>query len=309
MWLAKKLDVKEDLIEDLSHELLLTLTKTVLERVWSLFPALTKVLTDTRATRSVTMVALELLGELISQARNQSSGVALVAASGTGGGEGKDAEGGGDAAAHQEGGGGGEEVYYDSDDSQFDSAEEDDDIPDLREILCYTPDAILQRLVDFLYIPRISSDCLEYNDPVVNIVNRVNPLRLLAGYDASVDTDVRDRSLEVLVPLCELDSPDMAKRLGTIKKKKTKDESLKKRSRRVVNNRIFDAVVPILDAKTGRNEAPLLATQLMRELSRAKENKWGLLYVQQRIISVASKDPRVAHLAFNDLYVKNESGQ
>ena len=166
-------------------------------------------------------------------------------------------------------------------------------------------DSILQRFVDFLYVPRLSSDSLEYNDPVLNIVTRVSPLRLLAGYDSTVDTEVRDRSLQVLVPLCELDSPDMAKRLGTIKKKKVVDGV--KKSKRIINNQIFESVVPILDTKSGRSEAPLLATQLMRELSHAKENKLGLMYVQERVISIASKDPRVAHLAFNHLYVKNQS--
>jgi hypothetical protein len=283
MWLAKKLDTKEDVVEDLPHDFLMELTRDHLVRAWALFPALAKVLTDTLAPRVVTMVALELLEELISQARSV-SGVVSVQNDGDG------------------------EHGSDSDDDSRDSAlEEDGDIPDLREILCYTPDAILQRLVDFLYIPRLSSDSLEYNDPVLNIVTRVNPLRLLAGYDSTVDTDVRDRSLDVLVPLCELDSPDMAKRLGTIKKKK--DLGGVKKTKRVVNSRLFDAVVPILDAKSGRNEAPLLATQLMRELSRAKENKLGLMYIQERVISIASKDPRVAHLAFNHLYVKDESGK
>jgi hypothetical protein len=170
--------------------------------------------------------------------------------------------------------------------------EDSDEIPNLRAILVYLPDAMLRRLTDFLYIPRLSSDSLEYNDPVVNIVTRVTPLKLLAGYDSTIDTDIRDRTLDVLVPLLELDSPSMAKRLGT-------------KSNGLVNNRIFDAVVPILATKSGRNEAPLLAIQLLRELAKADQNKNGLMYIQERVIAIASSDARVAHLALNHLYAMN----
>jgi hypothetical protein len=250
MLLAKKLDIKEDFVQDVTRETLLQLTQDYLVRVWAIFPALSKVLTDTIAPRVVTMMAVELLQEFINQAR-----VGVVG------------------------------KVEDQDDS--------DQIPNLRAILVYLPDHILQRLVDFLYIPRLSSDSLEYNDPVVNIVTRVNPLKLLGGYDATVDTDVRDRALDVLVPLLELDSPDMAKRVGT-------------KSNGLVNNRLFDAVVPILAAQSGRNEAPMLATQLLRELSKAEENKDGFMYIQERVMASASKDPRVAHLVFNHLYAEQD---
>lgn len=250
--LAKNLDTKEDFVQDVPRDMLLQLTQDHLIRVWSIFPALGKVLTDTTAPRVVTMMAVELLQEFINLAR-----VGVV--------------------------------------GSVEDQENLDQIPDTRAILVYIPDLILQRLTDFLYIPRLSSDSLEYNDPIVNIVTRVTPLKLLSGYDSTVDTDIRDRSLEVLVPLLELDSPELAKRLGT----KTKTG--------LVHNRIFDAVVPILSTKSGRNEAPLLAIQLLRELSKAAENKNGLLYIQERVIAMASKDPRVAHLAFNHLYPPNEN--
>jgi hypothetical protein len=250
MYLAKKLDTKEDVVMDISKEMLLQLTQDYLVSVWSIFPALGKVLTDTLAPRVVTMTAIELLQEFINQAR--------VGVVGT-----------------------------------VEDRENSEEIPDLRAIVVYIPDSILQRLADFLYLPRLSSDSLEYNDPTINIVTRVNPLKLFGGYDATVDTDVRDRTLEVLVPLLELDSPGMAKRLGT-------------KPNGQVKTRVFDAIVPVLVAQSGRNEAPILASQLLRELSKAEENKLGLMYIQERVIALASKDPRVAHLAFNNLYVKEE---
>jgi hypothetical protein len=85
----------------------------------------------------------------------------------------------------------------------------------------------------------------------------------------------------------------MAKRVGT-------------KSNGLVNNRLFDAVVPILAAQSGRNEAPMLATQLLRELSKAEENKDGFMYIQERVMASASKDPRVAHLVFNHLYAEQD---
>jgi hypothetical protein len=114
------------------------------------------------------------------------------------------------------------------------------------------------------------------------------------GYDATVDTDVRDRALDVLVPLLELDSPRLAQRLG-----------LKSTNGRP-QFRLFDNLVPILTTQVGRNEAPLLATQLLRELRKAKENNVGLEYLQNRLVGLARKDTRIAHLVMNHLYVQQQ---
>jgi len=180
----------------------------------------------------------------------------------------------------------------------FANAEDQDpeEMPDTRTILISIPSNLLNRLADFLYVPRVGSDALEYVNPITNIVTRVNPLKLQAGYDGLIDTDVRDRTLEVFVPLLQLDSTHgIAKQIGT------------NLDTKLPNIRVFDFIFPILSAQTGRNEAPLLAIQLMRELNKAKENKLGFLFLQERIVALASKDPRVAHLAFNHLYVEEES--
>ena len=250
LFLAKKLDTKEDNVQDIEKDMLLQLTQDYLIRVWAIFPALGNVLTDTTTSRAVIMMALELLQEFINHAR-----VGVIG------------------------------KVEDQDPEK---------IPDTRAILVYIPSKLLTRLSDFLYIPRLGSDGLEYVDPTVTIVTRVNPLKLTVGYDGTIDTDIRDRALEVLVPLLELDSPGIAKRLGT------------KPGTGLPNNRVFDAVFPILSTQAGRNDAPSLATQLFRELSKAKENRLGFLYLQERIIALASKEPRVAHLAFNHLYVNED---
>jgi hypothetical protein len=249
LWLAKRLDTKEDVVQDVSKELLLQLTQDYLVQVWSIFPALSKVLTDSNAPRLVIMTAVDLLQEFINHAR-----VNVV---------GKVED---------------NEKYH-------------NELPNARAILVHMPTLVLERLLDLLYIPRLGPDALDYVDPVHNIVTRVTTLKLVMGYDATVDTDIRDRALDVLVPLLELDSPRLAQRLGV---KSTNGRP---------QFRLFDNLVPILTTQVGRNEAPLLATQLLRELTKAKENRVGLEYLQNRIVKLARKDSRIAHLALNHLYV------
>lgn len=249
--LAKKLDTREDFVQDIEKEMLLQLTQDYLVRVYAIFPALCNVLTDTRTTRNVNIIALELLQEFVNHANV--------------------------------------DVFANAED------QDPDEIPDTRAILINIPPKLLKRLADFLYIPRLGSDALEYINPISNIVTRVNPMKLQAGYDGSVDTDIRDRTLEVFVPLLQLDSTSgIAKQLGT------------NVGTGLPNTRVFDSIFPILSTQTGRNEAPLLSIQLLRELSKAKENRPGCLYLQERIIALASKEPRVAHLAFNHLYVQED---
>jgi hypothetical protein len=71
--------------------------------------------------------------------------------------------------------------------------------------------------------------------------------------------------------------------------------------------RLYDALVPILTTTAGRNEASVLATQLFRELAQAsEENRAGLQFVQSRLVELASRDPRVSLLVWNDLYPPDE---
>jgi hypothetical protein len=248
LWLAKRLDAKEDVVQDVSTEMLLQLTQDYIVCVWTIFPALAAVLTDSGAPRLVIMTAVDLLQEFINHAR-----VGVVGTVG----------------------------------------DHDLDVPNARSIVVNLPDDVMQRLMDLLYIPRLGPDALEYIDPVHNIVTRVTTLKLLVSYDAQVDTDLRDRALDVLVPLLELDSPNLAKRIGT-------------KENGAPHNRLYDAIFPILATQVGRNEAPLLASQLLQEISKANENEQGCLYLQRQILSLASKDSRVAHLAFNYLIPNGE---
>ena len=245
VWLAKRLDTREDTVANIEKDFLLSLTADQLVGVWTTFSALTHVLTTSRPTRAVLLLALDLLQELINHAR-----VGVI----------------GSVALHEQ---------------------NDQELPKLRTILVHMPDQLLQLLADWLYIPRLGPDALDYMDPVHHIVTRVTSLRLLLlSYDERIDTDVRDRALEILVPLLELDSPRMATRLGS----------------RFRGGKL-DAIVPILTTKVGRNEAGMLAAQLLREISKSPANRVGLRYVQSRLVELASRDPRVSQLVWNHLYV------
>lgn len=241
LWLAKRLDTKEDIVSDVSNDMIFELTRSYLFSVWAVFPALLKVLTDSSAPRSLLMMAVELLQEFIVHARS-----GPVESAGSRG-------------------------------QQF---------PTARSILVNTPAAVLQRLVDLLYIPRLGSDSLDYVDPTICIVTRVNTLRMMLGYDATVDTDLRDRALDVLVPLLELDSADIAQRLGV----STTSGVIKQ---------LLDSVLPILTTQVGRSEAPSLAVQLLKELSKADGIKVACSYTTEKLVELASTDAKIAHLALN----------
>jgi hypothetical protein len=136
--------------------------------------------------------------------------------------------------------------------------------------------------------------CYSYLDPVYQVPLRINTGKSMLSYNSTIDFEARDRALDVLVPLLELDSPRMAIRVGG------KMDADGKRSVRIG---LFDSLYPILTTSIGRSDASVLATQLLRELSRAgEENGEGFLYMQGHLVELASRDARVSQLVWNDLY-------
>lgn len=250
IWLAKRMDTKEDFVSDISNDMVLEFTGPYLLSVWAIFPAITKVLLDSSSPRLLTMMAVDFLQEFLAHTRVGSLG-------------------------------------------QVD--DQGKLVADARSILINIPTDILHRLVELLFVPRLTSDSLEYVDPTICVVTRVNTLRMLLGYDATVDTDVRDRSLDVLVPLVELDSPAMTERLAIGKNKR-------------MQNRLYDSLLPILTTQAGRTEAPTLALQLLKELSKGKMNRLASVYIRERLIALGSQEPKIAHLALNYFVQTDEKG-
>jgi hypothetical protein len=170
-----------------------------------------------------------------------------------------------------------------------------EEIPSMSSIMKQLPRSILERLVDFLWIPRLGPDALDYVNPLHNVVSRVSTLKLRMGYDATVDTDLRDRALDVLVPWLALqEEVVLSKYLGSSPNGWA---------------RLYNAVLPILTTTVGRNDAPVLGAQLLKYMSSSPTNQTGMMYIQDRIVELASRDARMAQLAFTHLYKSSSSSK
>jgi len=183
-----------------------------------------------------------------------------------------------------------------------------------REVFVHAPDVVFYRLVRLLWVPRLGPDSLEYVNPTMNMVTRVSALKLMGGYDSAVDYELRDRSLELIVKLAALSS-DMKRRLGQRMSLVRSDcfgddEALvdelplegvsgsgSDSSTTVPNARFYDAILPALTTKVGRDHTPQLAAKLLADMATVPENRAGMLYIQRKVLLVvASCDSYVAHI-------------
>ena len=147
----------------------------------------------------------------------------------------------------------------------------------------HVPESFIQRLVDLLYIPRLGPDSLEYVDPVTNMVSRVATLKLANGYDASIDFEVRDRSVDILERLTSF-SPDMKRRVGEH------------------GPRLFDYLICMLSTDVGRSDARQLAGSVLANIAMVQENKQlGITYIEDKLLDLASKDANIANVVCNCL--------
>jgi len=156
----------------------------------------------------------------------------------------------------------------------------------------HVPDSVLFRLTDLLSVPRLGPESFDYfsSDPVTNIVSRVTPLKLLAGYDATIDAELRDRSVELLIKLTAL-GPDLKRRVGRGR--------LSANGRHAINSRLYDALIAMLTSGSGRHDSPHLAGMLLSNLAVAPENRIGMMYVEGRVVDAAGRDANVANSVCN----------
>jgi hypothetical protein len=180
------------------------------------------------------------------------------------------------------------------------------DNPDNHEVFLYTPDTILAQLIHLLWLPRLGPDSLEYIDPIINSVSRVSSMRLLGGYDMSVDYEVRDRSVELLQKIIEL-SDDLKRRAGrkiVITQSDTFSFDVAKTTN-VPCTRFYDAIVPMLTTKTGREHTPLFAAKLLAQLASVEENRKGIMYVERKIIhAMTTAQKEVTQILVKDVLRK-----
>lgn len=193
--------------------------------------------------------------------------------------------------------------------------------PDNKGIFLHVPDSMLHRLTDMLYIPRLGPESMDYIDPISNIVSRIMPNKLMAGYDATIDSDMRDRACDLLVKLTDL-STGIKRRLGMstsisgmahrqfdsalIARSETLDgltpsilRSEETSSSRRMNIRLYDSLISMVSANTGRGDAGHLAVRLLLNLALIPENKAGSQYVERKLISQSGKDPNIGKIACN----------
>jgi len=151
------------------------------------------------------------------------------------------------------------------------------------------PKSLVQRWITLLYVPRLGPDSLEYMDPLHHVVSRVSTLKLMVGYDATVDPDVRDRALDVLALYA-------AEYMNDVDKWLHKTQGLMPLCHRIL---------PILTTKVGRNDASALAIQLLQHLAPQQDPKFqeGFLAMQDSLVFMSSRgDASAVAKLLNDLY-------
>lgn len=179
------------------------------------------------------------------------------------------------------------------------------DNPDLNDVFLHISDQMLFQLIHLLWIPRLGRDALEYVDPVYNSVPRVSTMKLLGGYDVSVDYEIRDRSIEILQKVTGL-SDDLKRRFGRrmIVTQSDKFELCSVKITDQLNTRLYDALIPALTSKVGREHTPNFAASLLANLASIDDNLPGLLYAERRILRAASSlssESAVSKILFNDV--------
>ncbi|KAL7543452.1 hypothetical protein ACHAXR_012727, partial [Thalassiosira sp. AJA248-18] len=195
--------------------------------------------------------------------------------------------------------------------------------PDNKGMFLCVPDAILHRLTEILNMPRLGPESMDYIDPVSNTVTRVVALKLMMGYDATIDSDMRDRACELLVKLTDL-STSIKRRLGmspsmsgmarrqydatSSSLQESKDlapsilRSDESSSPRRMNIRMYDSLLSMISSSSGRGDAGPLAVRLLSNLALVPENKPGILYMERKLIAMSGKDPHIANIACNGIF-------
>lgn len=184
---------------------------------------------------------------------------------------------------------------------------------DNKDVFLCVPDAVLHRLTGLLFMPRLGPDSMDYIDPVSNVVTRVVALKLQMGYDATIDSDMRDRACELLAKLTDL-SLGIKRRLGmassisSMAQRENDDSNVlapsilqsdQISSPRRMNVRLYESLLSMISSSSG--DAASLAVRLLSNLALVPENKAGMLYVETKLITMSGKDPHIANIACNGI--------
>lgn len=178
--------------------------------------------------------------------------------------------------------------------------------PDNNVIFANVPVTMLHHLTELLFIPRLGPDALDYTDPISNTVVRVMALKFMR-YDATIDSDVRDRACEVLASLTQLS--DHCKVALGMSQYKTDIENEQEgtsapgtASSRRLNVRLYDSLISMIGSSSNRGDGGQVAMRLLTNLASVQQNRAGILYVERKLLSLAGKDANISRLACSGIF-------
>ena len=178
--------------------------------------------------------------------------------------------------------------------------------PDNNEIFSNIPVELLHSLTELLFIPRLGPDAMDYTDPISNTVVRVMALKFMR-YDATIDTDVRDKACEVLVSLTDLS--DHSKVVLGLSRYKPETENGQEgtsvantRSSRRINVRLYDSLMSMIASSSNRGDGSGAAMRLLSNLASVPQNRGAIIYVERKLLTLAAKDANISRIACSQIF-------
>lgn len=180
--------------------------------------------------------------------------------------------------------------------------------PDNNGIFRYIPPSMFRHLTELLFIPRLGPDAIDYIDPISNTVVRVMALKFMR-YDATIDTDVRDRACEALAAFTELsDHNKVALGMSQYKSDMENEQDgaslVGTTSSRRINVRLYDSLMSMITSSSNRGDGGGVAMRVLTNLAAVPQNRTGILYVERKLLSLAGKDPHIARVACSGILNK-----
>ena len=178
--------------------------------------------------------------------------------------------------------------------------------PDNNGIFTNVPSSMLHHLTELLFIPRLGPDAMDYIDPISNTVVRVMALKFMR-YDATIDTDVRDRACEVLASLTDLsDHSKIALGMSQYKSEMENEQDGASAAETIplrrMNVRLYDSLMSMIGSSSNRGDGSEVAMRLLANLAAVPQNRIGIVYVERKLLSLAGKDANIARIACSGIF-------
>ena len=168
------------------------------------------------------------------------------------------------------------------------------------------PPSMFHHLTEMLFIPRLGPDAMDYIDPISNTVVRVMALKFMR-YEATIDTDVRDRACEVLAAFTALSHHNkvalgLSPYKSVVENEQDGTSAVETTSSRRLNVRLYDSLMSMIASSCNRGDGGGVAMRLLRSLAAVPQNRTGILYVERKLLLLAGKDPQIASVACSGIF-------